>query len=163
MCWNVDWKYRCHLIVDCVSLAILSLNFFLLLVNWHYCSSGEGTDLSCTEHLSHEGTNMVYLFGKHPFYLPTRSTTLFPYQVIRSTNEPRPLEQFLIAYIPPCLQQNRELDFTRGSNRAVRWWEIRRVWSEDDWFDTWTCSGYCRYHVPYKLFKQFWPEDQNYD
>ncbi len=51
----------CHTIVDCILLDILLLNNSYL-INWHYCSSRERTNLSCSKHSSPEITIERHLF-----------------------------------------------------------------------------------------------------
>ena len=74
------------MIAECISLDILLL-ICLYLINWHYCFSGEETDLFCSEHLSPEEITMAYKFGKHQFPWPIRIPTLLEYQARWLMNE----------------------------------------------------------------------------
>ena len=76
MLYSVLYNCRCHMIVDCILLDILLLNC-LYLINWHDCSSGEGTNLSCSEHLSPEEITTAYQFGKKPVSLAYKNHNTF--------------------------------------------------------------------------------------
>ena len=98
-----------HTIVDCISLDILLPNS-LYQINWHYCSSREVINLSC----SSEEITMAYWFEKHPFSWPIRITTLFEYQTRWSKTEAVPSWQSWIINASWFLQLCREWDFTMG-------------------------------------------------
>ena len=122
----VDW---CHVIGNCISLDILLSNC-LYLINWHYCSSGEGTDLSWLEHWLPEEITSVYRFEKRMFPWLIWIATLFEYQARRSRNQTVTSGQFWNVNALRFRQLCRKWDFTWDSNRTVRQSEIRRVWSE---------------------------------
>ena len=62
-------------LVNCISFDLLLLNCLYLI----YCSSREGTELSCSEHLSLEET-MAYSLRKHQHPWSKKITTFFEYQ-----------------------------------------------------------------------------------
>ena len=84
--YSVLYNYRCHMIIDGILFDFLLLNC-LYSINWHYCSSGKRTDLSCSEYSSPEENTMAYRLEKYPFPWPIRITTLFEYQARRLMTE----------------------------------------------------------------------------